>query len=227
MQMKRSETAPERAARDIRNLIKRRELKAGEALPAQRSLAAELGISRTSLREALATLEALGMVHTHAGKGVFVADRKTHIPLDQHRNQQAAQVYQFRLAIEPYVAGLAAQMRTNEHLAALEVSISDMRNALDGDDLIAAATADTEFHEILLAASGNPMFADAMHPAAHIIHENQMLPFANATAIAAPLSEHEQVLRFVREHNPSGARDAMHFHVLSAATRAQIAFLRP
>ena len=46
-------------------------------------------------------------------------------------------------------------------------------------------------------------------------------------AIAAPLAEHEQVLRYVREHNPSGARDAMHFHVLSAATRAKIAFLRP
>lgn len=225
--MKRSETAPERAVRDIRDLIKLRNLTAGDALPAQRSLAVELGISRTSLREALATLEALGLVHIHAGKGVFVADRQTHTPLDDNRKKQAAQVYQFRLAVEPYVAGLAAQMRNKEHLAALHNSINEMRDALDTDDLIAAASADTEFHEILLAASGNPMFADAMHPAAQIIHENQMLPFANAAAIAAPLSEHEQILLYIREHNPSGARDAMHFHVLSAATRARIAFLRP
>tara|TARA_E500000318_G_scaffold108888_2_gene120679 strand:+ start:410 stop:541 length:132 start_codon:yes stop_codon:yes gene_type:complete len=38
------------------------------------------------------------------------------------------------------------------------------------------------------------------------MHEKQMLPFANTAAITAPLSEHEQVLRFVREHNPSGTR---------------------
>jgi len=225
--MARSETAPERAARDIRNLIKNNDLKAGDSLPAQRVLATELGISRTSLREALATLEALGMVHIHAGKGVYIADRHHQTPLDQDRNRQAGQVYQFRLAIEPYVAGLAAQMRSKDHLDALETSITDMRTALEQDDLIAAAMADTDFHEILLLASGNPMFAKAMHPAAQTIHENQMLPFANAKAIAAPLAEHEQVLRYVREHNPSGARDAMHFHVLSAATRANIAFLRP
>ncbi|MHC8492634.1 FadR/GntR family transcriptional regulator [Thalassospira sp. SM2505] len=225
--MARSETAPERAARDIRNLIKNKGLKAGDSLPAQRSLASELGISRTSLREALATLEALGMIHIHAGKGVYITDRQNQPPMGQDRNRQAGQVYQFRLAIEPYVAGLAAQMRSKDHLNALEASIADMRTALSADDLIAAATADTEFHEILLVASGNPMFARAMHPAAQIIHENQMLPFANAKAIAAPLAEHEQVLRYVREHNPSGARDAMHFHVLSAATRAKIAFLRP
>ena len=225
--MTRSETAPERAARDIRNLIKNKGLKAGDSLPAQRNLASELGISRTSLREALATLEALGLIHIHAGKGVFITDRQNLPPIGQDRNRQAGQVYQFRLAIEPYVAGLAAQMRSKDHLDALETSITDMRNALETDDLIAAATADTEFHEVLLLASGNPMFAKAMHPAAQIIHENQMLPFANGKAIAAPLAEHEQVLRYVREHNPSGARDAMHFHVLSAATRAKIAFLRP
>ena len=52
-------------------------------------------------------------------------------------------------------------------------------------------------------------------------------PSANAAAIKAPLREHGQILRYVRDRNPSGARDAMHFHVLSAATRANIAFLRP
>ncbi|MBC08472.1 FCD domain-containing protein [Thalassospira sp.] len=225
--MTRSETTPERAARDIQTLIGNKGLKAGDPLPAQRSLAATLGVSRTSLREALATLETLGIVHVQAGKGVYIADRLTHTPLGQDRNRQAAQVYQFRLAIEPYVAGLAAHMRTRDHLSALQDSIDHMRTALEADDLIAAASADTDFHEILLDASGNPMFADAMHPAAQTIHENQMLPFANATAISAPLSEHELVLRHVSNRNPSGARDAMHLHVLSAATRAKITFLRP
>ncbi|WP_417834508.1 FadR/GntR family transcriptional regulator [Thalassospira xiamenensis] len=225
--MSRTETAPERAARAIRNLIKSNGLGPGDSLPAQRELATDLGISRASLREALATLEAMGLIRVLAGKGAYVADPHDGMPRDDNQKRQAAQVYQFRLAIEPYVAGLAAQARTRDHLIVLQRSIDDMQTAFEADDLITAANADTEFHEILLSASGNPLFAAAIFPAAQTIHENQMLPFANAAAIKAPLREHEQILRYVRDRNPSGARDAMHFHVLSAATRANIAFLRP
>jgi GntR family transcriptional repressor for pyruvate dehydrogenase complex len=225
--MKQTESAPERATREIRKLIKTRALQTGDSLPSQRILAQELHISRASLREALATLEALGLIRVQAGKGVFVTDPQDGTPRDARSTRHAAQVYQFRLAIEPYVAGLAAQARTNIHLSALQNSIEEMRQAFLADNLFQAAKADTEFHNILLNAADNPLFAKAMHPTAQSIHENQMLPFANAAAIQAPLQEHEQVLRFVRERNPSRARDAMHFHVLSAATRANIAFLRP
>ncbi|MEQ5775008.1 FadR family transcriptional regulator [Thalassospira sp. NFXS8] len=225
--MKQTESAPERATREIRKLIKTRALQTGDSLPSQRILAQELHISRASLREALATLEALGLIRVQAGKGVFVTDPQDGTPRDARSTRHAAQVYQFRLAIEPYVAGLAAQARTNIHLSDLQNSIEEMRQAFLDDNLFQAAKADTEFHNILLHAADNPLFAKAMHPTAQSIHENQMLPFANAAAIQAPLQEHEQVLRFVRERNPSRARDAMHFHVLSAATRANIAFLRP
>ncbi|WP_339780870.1 FCD domain-containing protein [uncultured Thalassospira sp.] len=225
--MKHNESAPERAARDIRNLIKTKVFQKGDSLPSQRILAHELNVSRASLREALATLEAFGLVRIQAGKGVFVTDPQDGTPRDAQSAHHAAQVYQFRLAIEPYVAGLAAQARTNTHLSALKSSIEEMRQALLEDNLFQAAKADTAFHNILLQAADNPLFLKAMHPTAQSIHENQMLPFANAAVLQAPLQEHEQVLRFVRDRNPSRARDAMHFHVLSAATRANIAFLRP
>ncbi|OSQ39828.1 FadR/GntR family transcriptional regulator [Thalassospira mesophila] len=225
--MTQNESAPERAARDIRNLIKNRALQTGDSLPSQRILARDLGISRASLREALATLEAFGQIRVQAGKGVFITDPQDGTPRDARSARHAAQVYQFRLAIEPYVAGLAAQARTNAHLSTLKDSIEKMRQAFVDDNLFQAGKADTAFHNILLQAADNPLFAKAMHPTAQSIHENQMLPFANAAAIQAPLQEHEQVLRFVRERNPSRARDAMHFHVLSAATRANVAFLRP
>jgi GntR family transcriptional repressor for pyruvate dehydrogenase complex len=225
--MKHNESAPERAARDIRNLIKTKIFQKGDSLPSQRILAHELNVSRASLREALATLEAFGLVRIQAGKGVFVTDPQDGTPRDAQSAHHAAQVYQFRLAIEPYVAGLAAQARTNTHLSALKNSIEEMRQALLEDNLFQAAKADTAFHNILLQAADNPLFLKAMHPTAQSIHENQMLPFANAAVLQAPLQEHEQVLRFVRDRNPSRARDAMHFHVLSAATRANIAFLRP
>nr|WP_083607590.1 FCD domain-containing protein [Thalassospira sp. TSL5-1] len=225
--MIRHQRAPERAVQDIRKLIKTRQLQTGDSLPSQRILAEELNISRASLREALATLEAIGLIRIAAGKGVYVTDPHGNTPRDAQSTRHAAQVYQFRLAIEPYVAGLAAQARTNAHLTALQNSIEEMRQSLLEDNLLHAAKADTEFHNILLQATDNPLFAKAMHPTAQSIHENQMLPFANAAAIQAPLQEHEQVLQFVRDRNPSRARDAMHFHVLSAATRANIAFLRP
>ena len=56
----------------IRKLIKEQGFAAGDALPSQRDLAVQLGVSRASLREALSSLSALGVVSVQPGKGVFV-----------------------------------------------------------------------------------------------------------------------------------------------------------
>ncbi|WP_147464690.1 FadR/GntR family transcriptional regulator, partial [Pseudomonas cannabina] len=63
---------PESALRAIRKLIAEQGYKPGESLPSQRDLAVLLGVSRASLREALSSLSALGVVRVQPGKGVFV-----------------------------------------------------------------------------------------------------------------------------------------------------------
>ena len=67
-----AQAVPEAALQAIRKLIKEQGFGPGDALPSQRDLAVQLGVSRASLREALSSLSALGVVSVQPGKGVFV-----------------------------------------------------------------------------------------------------------------------------------------------------------
>ncbi|GAB3450738.1 FadR/GntR family transcriptional regulator [Insolitispirillum peregrinum] len=221
---------PDYAAKQIQTMIQSGEFPPGSALPAQRELAERLGVSRASLREALIALETLGMVRVQAGKGVFVLDGPEDpraIPAAALHGGTAGAAYQFRLAIEPFVAGLAAQYASAPQLAALAESVNQMRQALTAGDLVDAARTDFDFHQSLLVASGNPLFVEALRPASATLQESRMLPFANRARLFEPLLEHEAILDHIRRRNPSGAHDAMHRHVLGAARRAGVTFLRP
>lgn len=225
--MSRGSTIPDQVAKQIQALIRTGEFAPGSALPAQRDLADRFGVSRASLREALASLETLGLVRVQAGKGVFVEGGETDSPRPRQARDHDAAVYQFRLAIEPFVAGLAAQYAGSAQIAAIADSVARMRAALAEDDLVDAARMDFEFHQGLVTASGNPLFARAMLPAAEALQESSMLPYSNRAKVMEPLQEHEAILDCIRRHNPSAAQDAMHRHILSSARRAGITVLRP
>ena len=221
-------TIPEFAAKQIQALIHSGEFPPGTALPAQRDLAERLGVSRASLREALIVLETLGLILVQPGKGVFVLGG----PNDPYAaaprlGGDAGAAYQFRLAVEPFVAGLAAQYASPEQMAGLADAVARMRLALTAGDLVEAAHTDYDFHQSLLLASGNPLFVEALRPASAVLQESRMRPFANRAKIQDPLHEHEAILDQIRRRNPSGANDAMHRHVLGAARRAGVTFLRP
>ncbi len=101
---------PQYAVDAIRRLIETEGYAPGAALPAQRELAERLGVSRASLREALSTLSALGLVSVQPGRGVYVQEA-TGAP-DGHwpfaGEVAAAHVFQLRFALEGFAAGLAA-----------------------------------------------------------------------------------------------------------------------
>lgn len=224
------DSVPEYVAERLQRMILAGELAPGEALPAQRTLAERLGVSRTSLREALTVLETLGLVRVRAGKGVFVSDPSADDTAPGPRGDRythAARVYQLRLAIEPFVSGLVAITAADAEIDRLAETVAEMRAALAEGDLVRAAQADGDFHQRLLVAAGNPLFPAAMRPAGPMLAETRRIPFANRESVRAPLDEHERILAQIRARSPQGARDAMHRHILSAASRADVGVLRP
>ena len=109
-----AQAVPEAALQAIRKLIKEQGFGPGDALPSQRDLAVQLGVSRASLREALSSLSALGVISIQPGKGVFVQ-----APVDLPRSDAALSwpfaaqaspldIFQLRYALEGFAAGLAA-----------------------------------------------------------------------------------------------------------------------
>lgn len=228
-----SRAVPEVALQAIRKLITERGFGPGDALPSQRDLALQLGVSRASLREALSSLSALGVISIQPGKGVFVqssvalpgADCALSWPFESQASP--LDIFQLRYALEGFAAGLAAVTLSTFELDALEDNVAATRNELKAGDFEAAARLDFEFHRRILLASGNQAMLSILTASADIFLESQKLPFIRAERALETWQEHRKILRALARRSCGGAQKAMHEHVRNAALRTGIAFVAP
>jgi len=177
---------------------------------------AELGVSRTVLREAIKMLVAKGLVEPRGKLGTLVREHKHWNFLDPTILHLYCQVgdysafarnfQQIRSIIEPEAAALAAGHRSSAQLKALERAYREMEAAKDIDRW---TTADLNFHEAILEATGNPF----MRPLGALVSAAlQTLLFhsaENATDVADALRVHGRVLDAIRNRDPDKARTEM------------------
>jgi GntR family transcriptional repressor for pyruvate dehydrogenase complex len=165
----RPSTAPEQIADRILTAVAVGVLTPGEALPAERELAATLRVARSTVRQAIARLQALGILEARRGRGggTFVlpfdpggpeaaAVRQRLAPLFD----EVATLLDYRCLIEELVARTAALRRTRADLAAMRAALRRYEQATDP---AASRAADHELHAALAAATGNPHLADLSH----------------------------------------------------------------
>src|SRR4051794_4947993 len=128
----------EEAADQIADKVRAGELRVGDKLPGERALAAQMEISRPTLREAIAVLVEAGLltVRRGPGGGMFVATDVVPVELVRQRSSmrlgEVASVLEARRLLEPRVAQLAAVRASDEDFAALERSIDAMRRVVAG-----------------------------------------------------------------------------------------------
>ncbi|MEX3825313.1 FadR/GntR family transcriptional regulator, partial [Paraburkholderia sp. BR14262] len=148
-------------------------------LPAQRQLSEELAISRASLREALSTLEALGMLSIRAGKGVYVtsAQATNAHPWRFADQSSLPDTYQMRYALEGFAARMAALAIGDADVAWLEANTEALHSALACDELDEAAQLDFEFHMRIVNLAGNAAIESILRSSADIMKESQRMPF--------------------------------------------------
>lgn len=217
------------AAQALQRRIVSGEFAQGAPLPSQRDLAESLSISRASLREAVSMLEALGLVRSQAGKGVFVTWGSkaglAHLPAGPSATPPHA-LFEFRHAMEPVWAGLAALRASPADVAALWAIQHDMEDALRAGDLVQASELDLHFHLQLAELSGNPLMrAVAAQFSAQIAHSLR-LPFNDVGSMWSPADEHRVILAAIEAGDGALATQAMRAHLDSAAHRAGIEFVR-
>ena len=219
---------PEYALQAIRKLIDEEGYGPGDALPSQRDLAERLGVSRTSLREALSSLSALGLISVQAGKGVFVQNASG-APANGFAWPFAAQVsaadtFQMRFAMEGFACGLAAATLTAEELDALQDNVEQMRLELRAGAFDGASRLDFEFHRRILQASGNRAMLGIVSCSADIFLESQKLPFIRPERAMETWQEHRKILKALGRQAAGPAQKAMQQHIRAAAARTGIAF---
>jgi GntR family transcriptional repressor for pyruvate dehydrogenase complex len=152
-------TASERVAALIHRQIVDGVLAAGDRLPQERELAAQLGVSRSALREAIRTLAGLGVLETRRSSGTYVTalqprDLLTGMGMAASvlSAESVTDLAELRRILEPAAAGLAATRATPEDLARLEALHDEMERTSDPAGF---AELDAEFHRVVVAAAGN------------------------------------------------------------------------
>ncbi|MET1065843.1 MAG: FCD domain-containing protein [Arthrobacter sp.] len=155
---------------DIMELILERELEAGDPLPTENELSAELGVGRNTLRESLKVLQALGVIEIRHGFGMFVAPNNFDALADgltfrgrlslRHHGQEALQIVDARQALESGLIAGAMDLMTPERLEAVEESVLRME-ALAGAGA-KFVEADAEFHRRLFEPLNNELLVSLL-----------------------------------------------------------------
>lgn len=188
----------------------------GSMLPTERELVSATGLSRGSVREALRILEAQGLVATRAGRygGTSVA-----MPTDHHladhieifargRSIPLNALAEVRLALEPMVASLAAQRRTEQDLEALHaVSNRIEQTAENVDDLDAFLLENVNWHDALAAASHNDLLCALATSISGIMFEaSKLREFASIELRKRVCVAHRKILEAIEAGDSERAR---------------------
>ncbi len=152
----------ESVADQLRDKILRGEVGVGERLPPERELAPAFGTNRNTLREAIRSLEAQGLVTVRQGDGVRVADFRTSGALSllpellkvsrgDERTRLVRDVLLMRRTMAVEVAGLAAERKTDDQLATLRRLLDQQRE--HGGDLLGTLTTDMEIYRTMVEST--------------------------------------------------------------------------
>lgn len=138
----------------------------GELLPPEQVIADEIGVSRASVREAMAALELVGIIERRAGHGTVVISK---LPVSQSQairilqeNAGSVEAVEARSVIEPGIAMLASERMNDSDYAILESFVNKMKAASEENDLDSFIEADFDFHNYLAKCSKNPVLETTM-----------------------------------------------------------------
>jgi len=204
-------------------------LKPGDKVPSQREFAQSLGVSRASLREALLTLETIGLVKTEPGRGTFIANDNLSTARNAGRwryseSYNMLDVFRTRTMIEMEIVRLSTAALTEAQIAALDQATDAMEAGWNRRDLLSNVEADLEFHRIVAAACPNQMLLDLYHSVHDLLAETQMqpIPMTDPSRMQDSIAEHRRIIAAIRSRNAAKAAGEMRNHIANTARCAGI-----
>lgn len=162
----------ELATRQLHQQLMTGQWQVGDRLPAETELAVQLGVGRSTVREAVRALVHAGMLETRQGSGTFVLSLTPDTAWEPRLRRAAVlEVYEVREALEVQAARLAAQRRTDSDVAALRESLATRDHTLATDDDERFVQADLAFHRTVVAAAHNQLLAEMFDSFASVLRE--------------------------------------------------------
>lgn len=209
--------------RQIELLILRGILRPGERLPAERELADRLGVSRPSLRDAIADLQEKGLLSTRPGSGIFVADvlgsafSEGLVRLFASHQEAVFDYVSFRRDMEGLAAERAAQFASDTDLRVVALIFDRMEVAHDKRDPTDEAELDAAFHLSIIEASHNVIMLHMMRSMYDLLRQgvfyNRQIMFRNRLTRDHLLDQHRAINAALQARDPAAARAAVEAHM--------------
>jgi GntR family transcriptional repressor for pyruvate dehydrogenase complex len=193
------------------------EWKAGARIPPERELCRQLGIARTSLREALKAMELVGMLDSRVGDGTFVCPRSEFLarPLlwafTAEDRGELRDIMEARMLLERDVAGLAAERGTDQEIARIGAAVDQLVQCV-GDNA-STLDADMAFHLAIAAAAHNSVLENAVQLLRNLMRQWIYLKLLLPDVPGSVLRQHQAIYSAIRTRNVEGARAAMMEHL--------------
>lgn len=197
---------------------------AGDRLPNELDLSEELGVSRTTLREAVRILATYGILEIQRGKGTFVTEkafdyRQDLEPLSAIK-VNAKDLYEMRLIFEPEAAYLAAMRGTDTEIKRIldygrriEEKIQKNENRTEEEHA---------FHKAIAQATHNEFMNQLMPVLYQAISKGVVLSAQRNKAVHDTVNDHRIIMEFLEQRNAEGARNAMKIHIMHAVKELNI-----
>ncbi|MDI6104256.1 FadR/GntR family transcriptional regulator [Actinoplanes sp. NEAU-A12] len=208
----------------IKQMLVDGELRPGDKLPVEKDLAAGLGVSRNTLREAVRALTTLKVLQTRQGDGTYVTSLAPDLLLDGmafvaelHGEAGELQFLHVRRLLEPEATALAVNRLTDAELAELRRLLRESHAlvqtpAVDHERLMAN---DRAFHHLITARCGNPVLAALVENASgHTVRARMWRGRVDAGADARTVTEHQMIYQAIADRDSERARMLAAAHIL-------------
>ncbi|GAA4634595.1 FadR/GntR family transcriptional regulator [Actinoallomurus vinaceus] len=211
-------TVTQRAIDEIKTRIAVGEFVPGQRLPTERDLAADLGLSRSSMREAIRALTVMGVLEARHGAGIYVTQLKPGDLLETFgvvaeisRGDTLLNLVQVRKILEPAAAAAAAARIDDDGLTALRAEMAAMERATTAEESVGH---DLEFHRIITEAAGNPVLAAILGGLnSRTFRARVWRGYREEGVFPRTAREHNAIYRALAERDPDGARVAAAVHI--------------
>lgn len=210
-----SKLADNTAERIVEMIENESRFSVGDKLPNEVELSAELGVSRSTLREAIRILTTSGLLEIRRGKGTFVT-ANTIVDYSEINDISSGldDLFEMRLMFEPDCAYLAAQRATDEEIDIICYYGEEIeKKILSGED---RTFEEQKFHESIANATHNafvkqfiPIIFNAIKKGVIVLTKDQDVSEDN-------MKDDRLIMEFLKKRNPDGARTAMRLHIIHA-----------
>ena len=206
----------EEIARQIEKMITEK-MKTGDRLPPERQLAEQFGVSRSSIRDAIRTLELSGLVEARQGVGTVVREHSTDAVVNPlttilvQKRRLVGELIDVRKMIEPPLSARAALHATPEEVAEMESILKRQQQKMNQGEL--AIDEDAEFHYAIALAADNSVVLKVIDVLMDLLRDTRERSLQLVGRPERSIAGHREILDAIKRRDEAGAEAAMCRHI--------------